>query len=112
MSKVKAGLFKPPKHKWIAKIVSFKSPRAAARAAKRLLKALARGRTPGGAPIGQKRALTIYRALVYAANRAEAAAKRRELSAKEREELLQIYKIYRKAADIARKLYHRKYAAS
>jgi hypothetical protein len=105
----KTGLFKPPKHKWLAEIISFETPSKARKSAKRLLNALRRGRIHGRR-IGRRTALTILKALVYAANRAKASAKRRNLSRKEKHELLQVAKIYRKAALKARKIYHEKYA--
>lgn len=103
-----SGLFKPPRHKDIAEIVSFKNPREAREAASRLVNALERGRL-GKKKVGKKRALTIARALTYAANRAEASAKRRNLSPKERRELKEIAEIYRDAADEAWEIYHEKY---
>lgn len=105
------SLFKPPRHKWIADIISFESPEKARKAAQRLLSILKHGRQ-GKLKIGQKRALAICRALQYAANRARASAKRKNLSAKERRELLQIADIYDRAASRAFKIYHEKYSKS
>jgi len=105
----KSGLFKPPRHKWVAKIVSFENPEKARKSAKKLLTMLERGRK-GSRKIGKKTALVILRSLYYAANRAKAAAKRRNLSAKEKRELKRISKIYRKAAEKASKIYDKKYA--
>ena len=102
------GLFKPPRHKWLARIITFESANAARRAARRLLNALKRGRL-GARRIGRKLALTIARALQYAANRAKAAAKRRSLSKRERRQLLAVSKIYDRAAKQAFKIYHSKY---
>ena len=96
----KGGLFKPPKHKDIAKIVSFETPSKARKAAKKLLSMMKRAR--------RKRALVILKALNYAANRAKAAAKRRNLSPKERRELKQISKIYRQATKKAQVIYAKK----
>ena len=67
-----------------------------------------RGRK-GDMKIGEKRALTIVRSLNYAANRAEASAKRRNLTPSERRKLLAISKIYRRAAEKASEIYHEKY---
>ena len=107
--RVKArGLFKPPKHRWLAEIVTFKTPKAAREAARKLVNALKRRRL-GSRRIGRKTALTIARALNYAANRAAAAARSPKLSAKERRELVKISQIYRRAAEQAFKLYHAKY---
>jgi len=101
-------LFKPPRHKWIAKIVSFETPKKARKSAKTLLNILKRGRR-GSKKIGRKTALTILKALNYAANRAKAAAKRKNLSRKEKRELRSVSKIYREAAKKASKIYHEKY---
>ena len=102
------GLFKPAKHKWLAKIVTFKTPSLARKASKKLLNGLKRGRI-GKLKIGTKRALTIAKALQYAASRAEASTKRENLSVKEKRELRKISEIYDKAADRAYKIYHSKY---
>jgi len=102
------GLFKPPRHRWLADIVSFESPTKARESARKLVKAFERGRI-GRRKIGRKRALTIARALNYAANRAEASAKRKGLSSKERKELKEIAKIYRKAAEEAFEIYREEY---
>lgn len=106
--RIKRGLFKPPKHKWLADIVSFKSITAARKSAQRLLKALKRKRI-AGRKIGRKTALVIVRALYYAANRAKAAAKRKGLSARERKQLLGVSKVYRKAGEKASKIYKKLY---
>jgi hypothetical protein len=103
-----SGLFKPPRHKWLADIVTFKDPEKAKKAAKRLVHGLERGRI-GRQRIGRKRALTIARALQYAANRARASAKRRNLSPKERKELREIAEIYDEAAEEAFEIYKEKY---
>lgn len=102
------GLFKPPRHKWLAEIVTFEDPSRAEGAARRLVNALRRGRI-GRRRVGRKTALTILRALNYAANRAEASARRRNLSPMERSELLRISDIYREAAEEASEIYHSKY---
>ena len=102
------SLFKPPKHKWLAKIVSFKNPSSARKSAKKLVSGLKRGRI-GKMKIGKKRALQIVKALNYAANRAEAAAKKKDLSAKERKELKRISRIYRSAQEKASRIYARRY---
>jgi len=102
------SLFKSPKHKWLAKIVSFKNPSSARKAAKKLLSGLKRGRI-GKLKIGEKRALQIVQALNYAANRAEASAKKEKLSPKERKELKRISRIYRSAQKRASRIYARRY---
>ena len=104
-----SGLFKPARHKWLADIITFESESKARKAAKRLVNDLERGRI-GKKKIGKKRALTIARALQYAANRAEASAKRKNLSPKERKELKEIAKIYDRAAKEAFEIYDEKYA--
>jgi len=102
------GLFKPPRHKWVADIVSFRTPSEARKATKKLVSGLKRGRI-GRRKIGRKSALVIVRSLNYAANRARAAAKRRNLSPKERAELRQISRIYRRAYQQASRIYKQKY---
>ena len=102
------GLFKPARHKWIADIITFETPGKARKAADKLIGALQRGRY-GNLKIGQKRALAIARALQYAANRAKASAKRKNLSPKERKELIRISKIYDQAAERAFRIYHKRY---
>ena len=104
----KSGLFKPPRHKWLADVVCFETPKCAREAANTLIRALERGRLRK-LDIGPKRALQIVRALNYAANRASAAAQRHNLSPKERKELRAIHKIYRRAAEKASKIYKEKY---
>jgi len=104
----KGGLFKPPRHKWLADIITFKSPSAARKAASKLTSALKRRRL-GRKKIGKKTALIIERALNYAANRAKASARRKALSAKERKELKEISEIYRRATERAKKIYASKY---
>ncbi|BEP17059.1 hypothetical protein PYJP_04110 [Pyrofollis japonicus] len=105
----KGGLFRPARHKWLADIVTFKDPDKAEDAAERLVHGMERGRI-GRMKVGRKRALAIYRALVNAANRAEASAKRRDLSPEERRKLREIAEIYREAAEEAKEIYHEKYA--
>ena len=95
------GLFKPPRHKWIAEIVTFESPGKAERAARRLVNIVKT------APRGK--ALTVLRALNYAANRAEASAQRSNLSAKERSELIRVSRIYREATEKASEIYHERF---
>lgn len=102
------GLFASPRHKWIAKIITFEDPGRARRAADTLLTSLQRGKYRR-LRIGPRRALSIARALQYAANRARASAKRRNLTKKERRELERISKIYDRAADKAWKIYDKRY---
>lgn len=80
--------YKKPKHPSIAKIVSLESPTKARKAANKLL-SMFKGTKR------RDRKVAIKRAAVLAANRAGAAAKRRNLSAKERKQFGEIEKIYR-----------------
>ena len=111
--KKKRGLFdnKEPKHPWIAKNISLKSPSQAKKGAERLLKALKRGMYKR-LKIGQKRALAIARGLQQAANRAKASAKKKDLSKREKQQLRKISKILDKAAEKAFKIYEQKYRGS
>ena len=108
MAKRGGSLFKPPRHKWIADIVTFENPEKARVAARKLVNYIKMGRK-GDLRIGQARALAIVRALNYSANRARASAKRKNLSAKERKELREIARIYRRAYERAAKIYERKF---
>ena len=103
-----SGLFKPPKHRWLAELITFEDPKKARESAGKLVRGLKRGRV-GRRKIGRKRALTTARALSYAANRAEASAKRRNLSAEERKELKEIARIYRDASKEAFEIYREEY---
>ena len=68
-----------------------------------------RGRI-GKKRIGRKRAMTIAKALTNAANRAEASAKRRNLTPEEKRKLKEISEIYRRASREAWEIYREKYA--
>jgi len=92
LRKMRRGLFKPYKWKYLADIVTFKSIGAARDAAEMLLEEFEKAETRA-----KKR--RVKAATVYAANRAKAAAKKKNLSAKERRELLEISEIYREAAE-------------
>lgn len=84
------GLFyEKPRHEWIAKIVTFESQKAAREAARKLLKRAEKAR--------RRTKAVIKKALVLAANRAEASAKRKNLSPRERRKLKKIAEIYRNA---------------
>jgi len=102
------GLFRPARHKWIADIITFESPEAARAAARKLVTYVRTGYN-GRLRIGQKRALEILRALNYAANRAEAAAKNPKLKPGKKRELREIAAIYRDAAGQVQKTYARRY---
>ena len=84
------SLFFPPRHRKIADIISIESPKKARHAIKTLL------RMAKKAP-RQKKVL-IKRSIVLAANRAEASAKRKNLSQKEKRELRTVARLYRAAA--------------
>ena len=83
-------LFFPPRHRKIAEIISIESPKKARHAVKTLL------RMAKKAP--HRRKVLIKRSIVLAANRAEAASKKRNLSRREKKELKTVAKIYRTAA--------------
>jgi len=78
------GMFDPPKHKWLAKIIRIDSPKAARKAVQELKNKM-NNRNRG----------LIVRAANLAANRAKAMLKRKNLSRKERKELREVEKIYR-----------------
>ena len=86
----KTMFYEPPRHPSLAAVVSIRSPAEARAAARVLLRMAEEART-------RKRKVTIKRAMVLAANRAEAAAKKRSLSRKEKRELREVAMIYRRA---------------
>jgi len=96
------GLFKPPRWKYLADIVTFETPSKARETAKKLVGMIKKAER-------RDKALRIARALTYAANRAKASAKRSNLKEKERRELIEVSKIYRAAADEAWEIYHEKF---
>ena len=83
-------IFFPPAHKWLADIISVRSIPEARRSVATLSRIHARST--------RSRRRLIKRAIVLAANRAEAMAKKEDLSPKERVELKEISRIYRRAA--------------
>ena len=83
--------YEPPKSKKLAGIVSIESTRKAKKAAKELKHEFKSARS-------REKKTHIKRATVLAANRAKAAAKKRNLSRKEKEELREIAEIYSEAA--------------
>jgi len=85
-------IFFPPKHQKYAEIVRIDNPDAARESAKILLEEFNQAQTRA-----KKR--TIKRATVLAANRAKAMRKKKTLSTKERRELVEVERIYRKAAE-------------
>ena len=96
-------LFAPARYKYLEDIVSFRSP-AEARISVELL-----WNEFNGASTRAKK-LRIARATMYAANRADAAAKKKNLSPKERREYKEIARIYRQAAEKMFKRYRREEA--
>lgn len=96
------GLFKPPKHKYLARVITFKDPKSARKAAKTLVNETRKVKRRDAA---RRRA----QALQYAANRARASAKRRNLSPEERRELREIAEIYDEAAKEAWRIYHKRW---
>jgi len=98
------GLYKPPKHRDLAAVVTFESVSGARKAASKLKKmfrsALRQGRL--------KRALTIKKATQYAANRALATARNHpSLKPKTRARLRKIAKIYDSAEEWMKKQYEK-----
>ncbi|MHA1215650.1 MAG: hypothetical protein ACTSPG_10145 [Candidatus Hodarchaeales archaeon] len=88
--KTKNTLFFPPKHQRLADIVKIDTPKNAEKSAKTLLRKFKDARTRD-----QKR--KIKQATVCAANRALAMTRKRQLSDKERHELIRISGIYENA---------------
>jgi len=87
--RTKTMFYSPPRHKWLANIITIRTPAEARKAAKKLL-AMAKK-----APRAKK--VLIKKAMVLARNRALAMAKKRNLSAKEKRELRLVAKIYERA---------------
>ena len=85
------GLFRKPRWKKYARIVTFENPDAAKGAARELLREFRNAKT-------RAKKVRVKKVTVYAANRARASAKRKSLSSRERRELLQIARIYERAA--------------
>ena len=86
-----SGLFRPPRYKKYAEIVTFEDPASARKAARKLLHEFKSAKT-------RAKKVRVKKVTVYAANRARASAKRKNLSSRERKELLQIARIYERAA--------------
>jgi len=95
------SLFKPARHKSIAEIVSFETPSRAKQSSIKLLRIMRK--------CNRRKALIILKALNLASNRALASAKRRNLSVKERRELVKVGRIYRKATLLASKIYKKRF---
>lgn len=83
----KKTLFKKPKHKKYAKMISFKNPTQARISARKLRKEFREAKQRA-----KKR--RVARATQYASNRAKASGKRKKLSTDERKQFKEIGKIY------------------
>jgi len=84
-------MFGPAKHKYLSEAISLKNPIAAYASVKEL-------RAMFNQALSEAKRLRIARATMLAANRSEASAKRKNISSKEKTELLEISDIYREAA--------------
>ena len=103
------GLFRPPKHKWIARLVDFTSVSGAREGAERLVEILETGRR-GRRRIGSKTALAIARAIQNAANRAEVTLyRRRNLRPETRKRYRELVRIFNRYAAKAWRIYNSKY---
>lgn len=105
MGKKKKTLFKRPKHKKYAKMISFKNPTQARISARKLRKEFREAKQ-------NAKQLRIARATQYASNRAKASSKRKKLNTNERKQIKEIGKIYNTTANSMWKKYkHKKKAA-
>jgi hypothetical protein len=93
MSLSKGTLFFPPKHKWLADIISLKDPQSARESVRILKQEFEKS--------GRARRRTILRAANLAANRAAAFLNKKNISAKEKQEFREIEKIYRRFVEWA-----------
>ncbi|RLE45442.1 hypothetical protein DRJ25_05670 [Candidatus Woesearchaeota archaeon] len=91
MARRKKTMFFPPRHKKIAAIISIEDPKKARKAVKTLLRRAKKTNR-------RKTKVLIKRCMILAANRAEASAKRRNITKKEKRELRTVANIYRRAA--------------
>ena len=98
MRKKKGDLFKPPKHKDLARIVTFESIHGAEQACRKLERLFKSAKT-------KKKKLTILRATQYATNRARAGAKNPKFSPQTKRKWLEIAEIYEKTSDWMQKHY-------
>jgi len=85
-------MFFPPKYPSLAKIVRIDSPKNARKAVKTLLAKFKKAKR-------RDVKVRVKRAAVLAGNRAKAMLRRKNLSAKERKEMREVYKIYRRAVE-------------
>ena len=84
------GLFKPPRYKYLARIVKMDTVENARKAARKLLSIFRSAKT-------RAKKVRVKKATVLAANRAKVMAGRKDLSPQERHEFSVIAKIYRAA---------------
>lgn len=102
MARKKKGIFyEPPYYKKYSEIVRMDTPTNARNSAKELVQEAEKAKRPS-------KIRRIIHVLNLAANRAKAARKRKNLSPKERHELVQIENIYRSATKKVQKIYQRK----
>lgn len=94
----KKTLFKKPKHKKYAKMISFKNPTQARISARKLRKEFREAKQ-------NAKQLRIARATQYASNRAKASSKRKKLSTSKRKQIKEIGKIYNTTANSMWKKY-------
>ena len=92
------GLFKPARHKDLARIVTFESVSDARKAAKKLKQMFKNAKSC-------ERKLTIYRATQYAANRARAGAKNPKFSPQTKKKWREVAEVYEAAAEWMEKRY-------
>jgi len=93
--------YSPPHHKSLAKKITIESVSAAQKAGRKLIKESKRAKRPSAV-------LRRARAATLAANRAEALAKKRNLSKKEKIETKRVAKIWRGIANKLYNIYRRK----
>jgi|Deesub1362A_J573_1020465.scaffolds.fasta_scaffold00749_20 hypothetical protein len=82
--------YSPPRNKWLGDLIEMDDPESARASARKLKREFKQSKT-------RARKVKIKRATVLAANRARAAARKRNLSRRERKELLEIAEIYEAA---------------
>ena len=93
MPRKKRSMFGKAKHKKLAEIVRIDTPSNARKSAKKLLRLFQKAKR-------RKTKVVIKRACVLARNRCLAIRKKKNLSERERKELLKVAKIYHKASKL------------
>lgn len=86
----KTMFYSPPRNKWLSELIEMDDPESARASVRKLKREFRHSKT-------RDRKRKIKQATVLAANRAKAAAKRKNLSRRERKELLEIAEIYEAA---------------